>query len=505
MERLAPQDPDDRAVWLALANAEQDAGHGDAAMAALTHLRELFPTDIFLQRNAAHVYLAFGHIEEGVALLRAIKLEDDATQRALARWSIALGRYSDAVVPLRALLKRYPDSAEYSRELGATSLLCGGTEEAVAATKAAWMLHPDDLSAQQYATSLYLAGHTREAEDMLMLAIRLFPAESALKNILALVYRDTDRMEQAADLTAQLALQRPEAAELLSLAGARYLAAKDVTKAEDIAGQLNDRSATDEISFFAALRLYQQLGLTADAGSMLTRYWGPTTQAPVSRTVLLLEIVRNAMDDNQPSEALVALQELIKENPEYKPAYLLWGKLYEQQGLWDDAVRYYRETRTQWPKDADLTLALARAARQSGDFSLAVDSYRAALTLTSSADPWLELGEIYRRLHDLAQARACWTHAAQLPDGCWRARRQLLGLDGDTQAPEKKKDELNGLLQALLAERQARAARWRAELATCDLTSSDEEMNTLLLLSPDLVDPAPLQQLLAAPTPTTGP
>lgn len=117
-----------------------------------------------------------------------------------------------------------------------------------------------------------------------------------------------------------------------------------------------------------------------------------------------------------------------------------------------------------------------------------------SLPLSPTADPWLELGILYHRQGDEDHAVACWRTALDRPGGPVRARLQLLAGYERADDTARMLEALSSVLEILERERQSRAARWRTQLATRGMTASAAEIDALLLLEPDLTDPAPLRQ-----------
>lgn len=493
LRTLAVGEAPDPALLLSLAGAEWQAGHGEAARTVLTRLLALAPNDRTVQRNLVHVTLELGHVEEALVLLRSLPGDDDILPRAQAAWSLSVGRYADAIAPLRTLVERTPLDGLLRYQLGVACFLAGEVAVAIPELQSAWALRPDDRIAQMYAGALLTAGRATEAEKLLLDARQRFPQETILVPILVNAYQAEQRLSWAADFTARLATQRPETVELLILAGERYLAANDPSQARIVARRLRDLYPGDIVAVHGAIGLYRQLDATADASITLTRYLGPNIASPFARSELLCEVARYAIEDHSLDEAEAALEESIRVDPDYRPAYLLLGKVYQQQEAWVNAQGCYRDGHARWPTDATLTLALARAAWKSGDLLEAIDAYRAATGLLDDAGPWLELGAIYLQLGDVDRACECWHTAASSPAGLVHARLNLLVYDEHVLPDAEGKAALTHLLSLLADARAARARHWRAALTARGLTATDDEIEQLLLLDGDLADPAPLR------------
>ena len=498
LRRLLQDKPRDPAMLAALAAAEWQAGNGEAACTALQTLYALQPADRVTQRNLAHILLALGRTDDALHQLQTVPPGDDALEKACALWSISTRQYAEALPPLTQLVQRHPNDIDYSLDLGIASYLAGDQTTALATAQSAWAKSPDYLNAPLYAVMLVAGGRAAEAEPVITQAVAKYPRETLLRLVQAKVCLETNRRQKAAEITADVAPQRPETMELTILAGERFLAAGDSQQARAIARRLRDLYPSDLLALHGAVELFRQLFLPGDAMLTLTRYLGPNIASPISRPAILCEVARYSIEDHHLAAAVAAMEELLRVNPEYRPAYGILGKVHQQLGDWVAAVECYKEAHTRWPHDAALTLSLARAARETGDLNLAIDSYRAVTTLTRSAQVWLELGEVYHILKDDDHARECWQTAATRPLGALRAQLNLLELPDSSLTPAARTAILTRLLDTLNDERERHGKFWRGELAFRGITATDAEIAELLRLAEDLIDPALLQERIKA-------
>jgi Flp pilus assembly protein TadD len=501
LQQLNREQPRTAAILAALATAEWEAGRREAALEALGQLLVLTPQEPAVVSSYAHACLLRGRVSQALTVLAtAAGLGEVALDRALALWSLAEGHYAQALPPLQRLLARTPTDELLNRQLGIAAMQSGDQGLALKAYKLAWERAHSHLAGQLYAHALVQSARLPEAEAVLKQAYSHAPTESMLALMLTLVYRSSERMALAADLTADLARTRPEAVELLWLAGERYVRAGYVGRAHMLACKLRDDFAGDAIAMHAAVDLFRQLGIPSEARLVLTRFLGPQAKAPVPTADLLLEIAHYAADDNRLIEAGTAIKELIKRYPASRDAYAYQGLLLEQQGEWTEVVRHYTAALERWRADPEFTLALARAAGQTGNYTLAQRTFQQATALMPTATPWLELGELYQLRGDDTRARECWELAQERPGGAIRARVLLLNNYERTDARTKAAELLTSTVHLLETERALRRTRWRTALETQGLTPSIEELDALLLLAPDLTDPAPLQARLASLT-----
>lgn len=493
LRQLTKEDPDNKAILYALATEEWRASHLPEAREAMRKLYAAAPANPEVVSDYAHLCLLTGQVEPALDALRQAGQQGTfAMDRTLALWSLSSGQYQEALEPLDRLLQRSMIDADSNRLMGFAQMMAGNPGAACAAYRIAWLREHDHLSAQQYAAALQANGNPEEAEAILKRGRELAPAETALGLQLSLLYRDTNRLAECAELTVELAKTRPETVELYLLAGERFFRAGFIGQAYQIAVTLRDRYPKDLVATLGAVSLFHRLAVRDEARLTLTRYLGPKFPSPMTTADLLLLVAEYAAADNKLTDAVMALEETIKKVPDCREAYLQLGKLHQQQGNWSEAIRAYNRALSLWPNDPECSLALARVAWQAGNYPLAMALYRQLAAGMPTADALLELGTLYYRQGDEAHAIECWETAKDRRGGQVRARLSLLAdyeRDGDADRAAKMRNEL---LVILNIERTTRAARWRTEIAAAGLTATDEEIDALLLLDPDLTDPTPL-------------
>ena len=496
---LLETDKTNPAVYNALAAVEWKAGHADAAREAVKQSILLAPKSTDMVASYVHLCLLAGQLDEAVrALQAAAPLGDYALDRALAHWSMAQGHYADAIAPLKRLLMRNAVDAALNRQLGMAAMLADKPEEALSALRLAWMTGRDALSAQLYAAALLAAGQRTEAETLLKAALQASPYEPTLSLLRARCAQEDKRPKDAAEITAELAAHAPDPVLLWLLAGERFQRAGYVQRAYTIACMLRDQYPADPIALHGAIRLFRLLDIGPEARLALTRYLGPGPAASFPSLDIMLQLSRLAIDDNRLDEAAHALEEVVKGRPTCEEAYTLLGRVYLQQGNWPAARQLYGAATTRWPDEPTFLLGLARAAAQEGNLPLAIDTFRHAAVENPSADPYLELGLVYRRQGDEDQARGCWIIAQMRPGGEVRARLSLLGSYERTGETPRVIETLDALLKAVAVERAASVKHWQQVLADAGLAPTAEEIAALQQLDPNLPDTAPLQARLDA-------
>ncbi|OPZ84499.1 MAG: tetratricopeptide repeat protein [bacterium ADurb.Bin429] len=493
LRMILQENPNHLGALPALATDEWKAGNRDAAYKILSRVIKLRPNDPVIINSYAHACFVLGKPDEALKVLHAAApLGNFELDRALANWSISQREFTEAIGPLQRMLMREPVNPYVNRQLGVAALYAGDYDTALAALRVSWMKQPDPVTAQHYVSALFAAAKVQEGEELLARAMALFPQETLLKAMLAQRMCLTDRLPQAAQLTLELSKARPETVPLLILAGERFLQAGLIPKAAEVAATLRDKYPDDVVAIRGAVRLYQRLANLSEARGILTRYLAPNVKAPMGWSEVMLEIANYALENNQLPEAESALTELFKHDTGYRPAYLAFGRLRQQQRQWGEAIRLYTQALTRWPNDRELLLAQARIARESGNYALSLQTYTRLRIREESAAGWLEPGDIYHIQGEEDSARACWRNAMQCPGGGVRARLALLISYEGAGEEDKAAAALDDLRQFLTDERARKTTAWREFLSAYALTPTVEETEALLLMAADLIDPAPL-------------
>ena len=246
LRQLARDNPSDTEILGVLAAQEWRAQHAEAARGVLKQLYDQQPLGLYTIGNYVYVCLETGQYEEGLrVLLAAVPLQYQTFDRLPALWCLALQRYHQAIPLLQSSLAHDPADVALNRRLAVAFVGTGDYLQAESALKVVWQKEHSSQLALLYAAALHANGHDTEAESVLEGAIKQYPTESLLKVELSRLYRDTNRMTHAADLTLELAKERPETVELLILAGERYIRAGYVERAFSAACTLRDEYATD--------------------------------------------------------------------------------------------------------------------------------------------------------------------------------------------------------------------------------------------------------------------
>lgn len=504
LRMILQESPNHPGALPALAGLEWKAGNREAALNILQRVIKLRPNDPIIINSYAHACFVLGKPAEALKVLHdAAPLGNYDLDHALVNWSLSQGKYAEAIEPLERMLMREPVNPNINRLLGVAAMMSGDYDTALAGFKVSWMKLPDPVTAQHYVTTLLLAGKEKDADDLLNRAMTLFPQDTTLKLMLIQRLCATDKLPQAAQLTVDVSKARPETVPLLILAGERYLQAGFTQKAYDTAAALRDNYSTDVVAIQGAIRLFRRLAALTEARGILTRYLGPNVKSPMGWTAIMLEIANYALESNQLPEAESALNELFKRDATYRPAYFALGRLRLQQRQWSDAIRLYTQALTRWPDDPELLLALARTAREAGNYDLALQTYGRLRLKAVSAASWLEPAEIYHIQGDEATARTCWQNAMEQPGGGVRARlAMLISFEGAGEAT-KAADALTELKTYLATEREHKSLTWKSFLAAYNLSPTPEETDALLLMAPDLIDPTPLEHWRKPEPPVT--
>lgn len=489
LRKLAVDDTKNAALLAALASAEWRAQNSLATYATLYNLYKLAPDNVTYVTSYCYISFFLNHVIEAISALQSLPQRDEALDRILLHWYLAEERYRDALPLLTSILQKHPDDVSLNYMLLSLQLTLGENETALTLAARLWAQQHSAVLGQQYASTLISLHKFTEAETLLTSLLAEYADETILQVLLANIYSETSRPGQAAILTERLATIRPETATLQLLAGERYLASGQKGHALHMAIEMQHHP-DDLTAALGAVYLFNEVEDGWNANITLTRYLGPNVAPPMPRAEVYGEIAHAALQANHLNDALVALHELLKDDPNYKPAYQQIGLILTQQQQWNEAITIYRDACVRWPHDRFFKLFLARASRDSGDLLQAIAHYQALSKQVDDADPWLEMGDVYRLLGDEETARDCWLRAETYASGELSASVRLL----TSYQQSAQLDKVNSLLRQLqhllpLGRDQYQNDCQRA-LNKYHITASSDELEALFQLVPQFIDAA---------------
>jgi cellulose synthase operon protein C len=193
---------------------------------------ELDPRMEVAERNLQICYLGTGYLQRLSTRLQqrlAVNPDDEHAREALARACFNSGDHAGAVRELRHLLRLRSRDARIYQRLARAELKRGNTDEALAALRQAEAFAPADGRVKfLIGELLYQRGLAADARELLEQAIQLEPLLAEAHHVLAFVYGDLDRPDDAQRASACAAQLNPSFARAeagLSLDGystARY-------------------------------------------------------------------------------------------------------------------------------------------------------------------------------------------------------------------------------------------------------------------------------------------
>ena len=339
-----------------------------------------------------------GRTEEAEALFESAMDAPPARRTAglqLAQIAVERGNLGRAESVLREVLKFEPGAGEIRNSLGLVLEKTGRAGEAAEAYRQAAEVDPDAAEPRNNLGNLARRdGRPAEAEAYFLQAIEADPFFLGAYNNLALLYQDQGRTEDAIALYGRALERAPENAVVLNNLASLYFSTGDTAEA----------------------RLLWEEAARLDAD-----YASPRNN-----------LAGIALTEGRLEEAEDLLRQALTIDPEYGDARINLSLLAQSRG---DMVRARKElTRALDDPRAERTAAVSLAALElrAGDAPAAIAHAERAVSLGSDADAWTLLGEGYRQLGRVQEARRAWTRALTLRPGDDGLRRALERLPDDS-------------------------------------------------------------------------
>jgi Flp pilus assembly protein TadD/predicted AlkP superfamily phosphohydrolase/phosphomutase len=357
------------------------AGRYDAAEEAFRAALRQSPGQPMVTVNLALALRFQGKTDEAVALFERSLVSPAARRTAglqLAQIAMERGDLARAETILRGVLSSEPGAGEIRNSLGLVLERSGRPVEAAEAYREAARLDPDVAEPRNNLGNLARrAGRPEEAERHFLDAIEADPFFLGAYNNLALLYQDRGDLSRAIELYGRALEKAPENAVVLNNLGSLYFATGEVVEA---------RSLWEE-----AARL------------------DPAYASPRNNLAGI------ALTEGRVEDAETLLREALEIDPGYGDARINLALAAQGRGEIEraraDLLRALDDPR------AEGTAALALAALELGEGNdvAAVNLAERAVTLRpSDAEAWTVLGEGYRRLGRMRDARRAWSRALEI-------------------------------------------------------------------------------------------
>lgn len=402
---------------LEIAKIYERLGRREDALSALLAARRANPTDLLVLSALASSYEADDRHEDLADVLMTWLgcINDEAELVAInlrlgELYEERLKRPDDAIARYRAILARIPGHAQALASLGKLYFKKQDWPGLIATFEAEAAAGED---ARQKAAKLYKAAEIleerlqREDEaiarynECLQLQPGYLPAQKALTRL----YERRGRWQDLATMHEQDLLQLTDRDQVIvtlnKMAAIYEERLNDLDHAVDCLKRILE-IAPDHLPTLRGLgRLYQASGRWADLlhnHELEASLVGDTKQV-ISIHHRGAEILEEQLQDRP--GAIAAYERLLALSPSYLPALKALGRLYAQDGRWEDLVRMYRAEAEISPSPDHAAGLIAKIGelyeQKLSNLNEAIASYQEVLTLAPSYFPALRaLARIYR-------------------------------------------------------------------------------------------------------------
>src|SRR6266436_6592648 len=346
------------------AQCSERLGNWNNAYRELLRVVELEPENWPAHLDLGKIYLGGGKPQEAkeraLLILRSSPKDVDA-KMLLSESDAVLGNQKDALSEAREAVDLEPGQAKVYLNLAILQQKGGAFGEAEATFRKAQSLDPTSIAPTMYLGSLYQSQKRNEdARKQFEAAIQAEPKNPAPRTALATLYFAEGQIDQTEKVLADAKTQMPDVPAGYRMLGDFYIARNDSAKALAEFSSLLSSHAND----LAVKKTYVQLLILAhkldEAGPLNDAI---LKSAPSDADALILrgqiQIQQQKADD-----AIVTLQEAVKDSPNNTAGHLQLGYAYQLKGNSNQAESEWRKAAELQPKAPEAWRALAGLAAQ---------------------------------------------------------------------------------------------------------------------------------------------
>lgn len=268
-------------------------------------------------------------------------------------------------------------------------------------------------------------GRSLEAQGKVAEAVPVYQKAVALEGndakdlrarlALASAYQNSrpPRLDDAATLYRQIVAADPKNAEAHRLLGQLYLRQPEHAKEAEAEFQTLKRLASKESSAYVALAtLYEKQGRIDDAAR---EYRSLAAQNPMDISARwyaaqLFERHKRYLD------AVAEYREIEKIAPNDTTQAVNVGRLLEMAGKPDEAAAEYKRLRAKDPRNLQVAMLYAGSLETAGKHEEAIHEYESIVDgFANAASAWLQIGDVYRGMGRLADARSAYLRLIDRP------------------------------------------------------------------------------------------
>ncbi|MBX5483626.1 MAG: tetratricopeptide repeat protein [Myxococcaceae bacterium] len=404
-------------TYLRLAKVYEKLGRQEDALAALLAARRVSPNEPLVLSELAQIYETQSRHEDlaDVLLSWAESVSDESELVALnlrlaALYEEDLKRDDAAIARYRAILDAVPGHQAALAGLGKLYFRLHAFDELVKVFDAeiAALEDPRQQAARMYKAAEILEerlGRQEEAIQRYNRCLQLQPGYLPAQKALTRLYEQQDRWAELAAMYEQDLLQTADRDEMIAtlnkMASLYEDRLNDIDRAIDCMRRILEIAADHLPTLRNLARLYERAGRwqeLIELNETEASFVGDTKQV-LSLHHRNAELLEEQLKDLP--GAVAAWERLLALSPSYLPALKALGRLYAQEGRWEDLIRMYRAEAELSPTP-EAAAALVHKIGELYEHKLknendAIAAYQEVLTLSPSYFPALRaLARIYR-------------------------------------------------------------------------------------------------------------
>jgi tetratricopeptide (TPR) repeat protein len=343
-------------------------GNWNGAFQVLRRAVDLAPDNMDAQFHVGKIYLGAGHPQEAkehaLLILRSNPKNVDAAI-LLSSSDGALGNQKAALSEARDAVSIDPNHSSAYLNLALLQQKWGAYSEAEASYQKAQSTDPNSVEPRMYLGGFYESQkRLDDARKQFEAAIQSAPKNPAPRSALATLYFAQGQIDQAEKVLVDAKAQMPDVPAGYRMLGDFYIARNDSQKALAEFSSLLSSHPND----LAVKKTYIQLLVSAHKldqaiplnDSILKN--GPDADALVLRGEIQVQ-------QKKPDDAIVTLQEAVKNSPDNYAGHLQLGYAYQLKGNSDQAETEWRKTVQLQPKSAEAWRSLAGLAGKRRDWN----------------------------------------------------------------------------------------------------------------------------------------
>lgn len=333
----------------------------------------------------------------------AVEATNDAALALKAGAQSQLGKTAEALVNAEQAYKLNKSSLDNIILLASIYAGTKRTDDAIALLEKETAAHPTSSSIHTLLAQIYLSTQRHAlAESAMKKLVELNPDVVGYKAQLARFYESTGRKDEAESVLKAAVVSEPANADTVGALHRFYLQRGDTAQAEKV---LHDAIAVAPDNHDLKLNLAGFFLLQKQIDKAREIYTGLLEQDDVTILKAKTRLAYLANLEGKVDEALVTLDEVLKENPADVEALKLRGGINIARNKPQDAINDLRAVASATPDSPDVLKMLGRAHLQNKENQQAIDLYKAALNLQpADAELRLQLADVYAAMGEANEA-----------------------------------------------------------------------------------------------------